>query len=125
MKKFRIFLITVSLLLVVTLVVTASPLSAATSKVLSSNFTLVNLGSDEASVIASYYKPDGSAWDADDANETFTIAANYGQKIIAQYFDSTLTAGQGSVVLSSSQPLGAVTQILARGRYLHQAHILG
>jgi hypothetical protein len=115
-KPLKILLITASLLLAITLVATASPLSAATTKSLSTNFTLVNLGSTEANVIASYYKPDGTTWDADDANESFTIAADYGQKIIAQYFDNTLAAGQGSVVLSSNQPLGAVTQILARGQ---------
>ncbi|KUK81531.1 MAG: hypothetical protein XD96_1135, partial [Petrotoga mobilis] len=100
MKPLKILLITASLLLAITLVATASPLSAATTKSLSTNFTLVNLGSTEANVIASYYKPDGTTWDADDANESFTIAADYGQKIIAQYFDNTLAAGQGSVVLS-------------------------
>src|SRR5665648_137073 len=112
MKISKSILIAMSLLLILTMAVSAE----ATTKILSTNYTLVNLGSSEASVTAAYYQPNGSVWDADNANESFTVAANYGQKIIAQYFDSTLTDGQGSVVISADQPLGAVAQILARNQ---------
>jgi hypothetical protein len=112
MKFSKSLLIAFSLLLIISISVSAN----ATSKILSTNYTLVNLGTTEASVQAIYYKADGSVWDADNANEVFNIPGNYGQKIIAQYFDSTLTSGQGSVVLSSTQPLGAVAQILARNQ---------
>lgn len=113
MKISRTFLIALLLLLVLTFSVSAD----ATSKILSTNYTLVNLSTDlDASVTATYYQPDGSIWDADASNENFTVAKDYGQKIIAQYFDTTLTNGQGSVVLASSQPLGAVAQILARNQ---------
>lgn len=112
MKQLRVLFTTISLLVVFSLVASA----AATTKELSTNFTLVNFGAEIAQVTAKYYNPDGSIWDADNANESFTIDANYGQKIIAQYFDTTLAEGQGSVVLSSSQELGAVTQILARNQ---------
>lgn len=112
MKISKSLLIALSLLLMISMSVSAD----ATSKILSTNYTLVNLGTTDANVTATYYQSDGTIWDADNANEVFTIAGNYGQKIIAQYFDNTLTSGQGSVVLSSSQPLGAVAQILARNQ---------
>ncbi len=112
MKITRSLIIAISLLLVLSFAASA----AATTKILSTNYTLVNFGSEVASVTAAYYQPNGTVWNADDANEVFTIPANYGQKIIAQYFDTTLTSGQGSVVISSNQPLGAVAQILARNQ---------
>lgn len=91
--------------------------AGSTTKTLSTNFTLVNLSSTaDAYVTVSYHKTDGSVWDADDDKESFTISANYGQRIIAQYFDSTLSAGSGSVVVNSSEPLGAVVQIQARNQ---------
>ena len=89
-------------------------LAASTTKTLSTNFTLVNFGTSTANVSVSYVKTDGSAWTADSGNTNFTIPANGGQKPVYQYFDGTLTAGQGSAVVSSDQPLGAVVQILAR-----------
>jgi len=106
-----------ALLIILGVFTTGIVLAASTSKTLSTNYTLVNLSdSTEAAVTADYYKPDGSNWDADNANESFTIAPNYGQKIIAQYFDSTMTSGEGSAVISSSAPLGAVVQIQARNQ---------
>lgn len=116
MKQFRILLTTFSLIMVVTLVASAAPLAVSTTKELSTNYTLVNFGTNDATVNATYYNPDGTVWDADNANESFIIEKDYGQKIIAQYFDTTLDAGQGSVVIQSSEKLGAVTQILARNQ---------
>ena len=92
-------------------------LAGSTTKVLSTNFTLVNLSSTtNADVTALYFKADGSVWDADNANESFTIPMNFGQKIIAQYFDGTLSSGAGSVVISSTAPVGSVVQVQARGQ---------
>lgn len=116
MKPLRLFSFSICLLLAFTMIASAAPLATATTKTLSTNFTLVNLGTAPATVTAKYVKADGSVWDAADTNESFTIAANFGQAIIAQYFDPTLTSGQGSVVISSGQPLGAVVQVLARGQ---------
>ena len=107
-------IIIVSLLLTLSIVLVAS--AASTAKTLSTNFTLINFGSAEASVHVDYYKDNGSTWVADAANTDFTVDADGGQKIIRQYFDSTLTSGQGSSVISSTQPLGSVAQILARGQ---------
>jgi hypothetical protein len=115
LPKSRILrIIIVSLLLTLSIVLVAS--AASTAKTLSTNFTLINFGSAEASVHVDYYKDDGSTWVAESANTDFTVAADGGQKIVRQYFDSTLTAGQGSSVISSTQPLGSVVQILARGQ---------
>jgi hypothetical protein len=92
-------------------------LAGSTTKALSTNFTLVNLSETvDADVTALYFKSDGSVWDADNANESFTIPMNFGQKIIAQYFDGTLTSGAGSVVITSTAPVGSVVQLQARGQ---------
>lgn len=88
--------------------------AASTTKTLSTNYTLVNLSSSTATVTVNYYKEDGSQWDADNANESFTIAGNGGQAIIRQYFDTVMASGRGSAVVASDQPLGAVVQIQAR-----------
>jgi len=90
--------------------------AASTTKSLSTNFTLINLGSDVAHVVAQYLTDSGAPWPADAANTNFTLAANGGQAVARQYFDATLANGRGSVVLSSDQPLGAVVQILARNQ---------
>jgi hypothetical protein len=95
-------------------------LGQATTKQLSTNFTLVNLGDGQADGTISYLKTDGSAWG--DGSEDFTITDPGGQAIFRQYFaagepgNPNLTDGNGSVVIESSQPLGAVVQILARGQ---------
>ena len=90
--------------------------AAATSKTLSTNYTLVNLGTDTATVTVNYYKEDGTAWAAAGSSTNFTVAGNGGQAIIAQYFDATMTSGRGSAVVASNQPMGAVVQILARNQ---------
>jgi hypothetical protein len=89
-------------------------------KSLSTNFTVVNLGSATANVNAAYYKfgnasgGGGETWDAEAGNKTFTLAANGGQKQIRQYSDAVLSQDRGGVVLSSDQQLFAIAQILAR-----------
>lgn len=113
---FKSISITFVLLLVISTIGFASTLSGATTKTLSTNYTLVNLSSTDAAVSVTYLKTDGSVWDADNANESFTIPGNFGQMIVAQYFDSTMTAGSGSAVVSSNAPLGSVVQILARNQ---------
>lgn len=110
----RSLFVALSLLLILSVAATAAPLLQSTSKRLSTNFTVVNLGPNEANVTARYIRPDGSAWVAAPGNTNFTVAGNFGQKVIAQYFDETLSEGMGSVVLESNEPLGAVVQIQAR-----------
>jgi len=113
MRTSKIYWLTIIVILVA-LITTSGATGAATTKSLSTNFTLVNLGSSDAKVTVSYYKPDGSAWNGS-AYTTATIRANGGQWIVRQYFDSGLESGvRGSVVVSSDQPLAGMVQILNR-----------
>jgi len=91
--------------------------AAATSKALSTNFTMVNLGTVQATVSLEYRKNTGALWPVGAAYQgPFTLAANGGSKQLRQYFDTDMSSGKGSVVLSSDQPLGAISQILARNQ---------
>jgi hypothetical protein len=112
----RVFII----LFIMSFMFTMTGSAASTTKALSTNYTVVNMedepGSVSADVTAEYFTSDGSVWEADPDKTDFTVDGNFGQKVIAQYFDSTMTPGQGSAVLSSSQPLGAVVTIQARGQ---------
>jgi hypothetical protein len=100
--------------------------SAATSKSLSTNFTMVNLGTAQASVALEYRKTDGSNWPVgSEYAGPFTLAANGGSKQLRQYFDTAMSTGKGSVVLSSDQPLGAVAQIQARNQVPSQGAYSG
>lgn len=97
--------------LILTMILPGS--AASTVKSLSTNFTLINLGDGKATGVIQYVKPDGSQWKPD---ESFTIENFGGQAIFRQYFDASLPAGRGSVVISADQPLGSVVQILARNQ---------
>lgn len=91
-------------------------LAGSTTKSLSTNFTIVNLGSAQASGVVQYLKSDGTEWRS---SETFTLTANGGQAIFRQYMAGPgyiEQPGQGSVIVSADQPMGAVVQILARGQ---------
>ncbi len=89
----------------------------ATSKSLSTNFTMVNLGTSQANVAVEYLKDDGTTWSVGSAYAgPFTLDGNGGQMQLRQYFDNDMASGQGSVALSSDQPLGAIAQIQARGQ---------
>ena len=102
--------------ILVILLITTTVFAGSTTKTLNTNFTFVNFGTADANVTVSYLLDNGSVWDADNANEAFTIPADGGQVQIRQYFDTTLAAGQGSAVISSDQPLGSVVQIQARNQ---------
>jgi len=104
-----------TLAIVILLLIVTTVFAGSTTKTLSTNFTLVNFGSKEALVNVDYLLEGGADWDADDANESFTIPAN-GQRQIRQYFDTTMVSGKGSAAISSTQPLGAVVQVLARNQ---------
>jgi hypothetical protein len=87
--------------------------AASTTKVLSTNFTVVNLSSATANVTAQYLKDNGTTWTTDPSLTSFTVPANGGQAIFRQYGITPLGVGRGSVVLTSDQPLGAIVQIRA------------
>ncbi len=120
------------LVIVITLLamtLSGSVFAGSTTKSLSTNFTLVNLSTGvnaaDANVTVSYMKADGTTWVADPANTSFTIPKNFGMNQVRQYFDTTLTPGQGSVTVSSDQPLGAIVQILARNQTPSQGAYIG
>lgn len=108
--------VSILVVLLVFALVVVPVLAQSTTKALSTNFTLVNLGAEEATGTVAYYKPDGTEWSA---TEDFTAAANGGQAIFRQYQEGPgyiETAGRGSAVVSANQPMGAVAQVLARGQ---------
>lgn len=109
------------MLAVALVVVTIVPgLAQSTTKSLSTNFTVVNLGNGPAQGMVQYFKTDGTPWGS--GSESFNISTPGGQAIFRQYSPAgqpgnpNLTDGAGSVVISADQPLGAVVQILARGQ---------
>lgn len=101
-------------ILVFSLSLLGSAKAQSTTKSLSTNYTLVNFSGTTANVVVSYYKDDGSPWSTASENTTFTVPGNGGQTIKYQYFDSVMSSGKGSAVVSSDQPLGALAQIVAR-----------
>lgn len=118
MTKFspKRFTLTLVIVLMLTSILASTVFAAATTKSLSTNFTLVNLGTDAATVTVDYWLTNGTAWPNVSADsKSFTLAANGGQKQIRQYAD-TMNPGAGSAVVSSSAPLGAIVQIQARNQ---------
>lgn len=111
---------TILAILLLTLTIAISPinqthqtvLAASSSKAFATNFTLVNLGDALATVNAAYLTPEGGTW-GDSIFKTFSIAPG-ANAIARQYFDTGLTPGRGSVVVSSDQRLGALVQEIVR-----------
>jgi hypothetical protein len=84
--------------------------ASATSKALSTNFSLTNMANGVNTAIISYFKPDGSIWRTSET-QTFT---QLGETVIfRQYTDPMLTAGEGSIVIESQAPVDSVVQIRA------------
>ncbi len=111
----RILTIAVCLTSVFVLSTSGLALGASTPKSLSTNFTVVNLGPTDTTVTVQYLKDNGNPWPGvPDSDKSFTVPGRYGSVQVRQYFATTMEAGQGSVVVSSSSPLGAVVQIQAR-----------
>jgi len=84
----------------------------ATTKALATNYTLVNLSDDTATGTAQYLTPDGDEW-GDSIFKDFTIPPG-GSFQARQYFDTGLTSGRGSVIISSDQLLAAMVQEVTR-----------
>ncbi|MEM2001787.1 MAG: hypothetical protein QXT77_03935 [Candidatus Methanomethylicaceae archaeon] len=120
MKGKARIMIGLGLALILAAMTIAPGLAQSTTKSLSTNFTLVNLGDGPAQGVIQYIKTDGTPWGS--GSETFTISSKGGQAIFRQYDlagrpgNPNLTDGAGSVVISADQPLGAVVQILARNQ---------
>lgn len=101
-----------SVVTILSLLIISSASAGSATKTLSTNFTLVNIGTDTAQVSINYFLPDGSPWTGSSFTN-YEIPADGGQAIVRQY-DDTLTGGQGSVIVSSSQPLASMVQLLNR-----------
>jgi hypothetical protein len=86
--------------------------AGATTKKLSTNFTLVNMTTGATNGEIRYYRADGTAWRA---TETFQFST-VGEQLIKRQYDVNegLAEGRGSVVISATGAVGAVVQILAR-----------
>jgi hypothetical protein len=111
MKTSRRSVAVVSLTMVLVLMASLVASAQSTTKVLSTNFTLVNLSNGSNTVNISYYKQDGSQWRSP---EVATLAAQGDQLIRRQYDDTELSSGSGSVVVGGQGALGAVVQIQTR-----------
>jgi len=115
--------IPIASLIVITLVfsLAASVFAQATTKSLSTNYTVQNLSqTDTATVLVEYHKAyDGSTpggtWSADADKTSFTINPG-SSKVVAQYFDTTLTDGAGSAVILADKPIAAIVNMLARNQ---------
>jgi hypothetical protein len=101
--------------------------AAATAKLLSTNFTLVNMDKDNpASGSISYLLESGATWPGvSTGNLSFSLPPNGGSIQIKQYFDPTMQPGRGSVVIASDRPVGAIVQIQARGQVPTQGAYTG
>jgi hypothetical protein len=102
-------------------------LAAATAKLLSTNFTLVNMDKDNPTTGSiSYLLESGATWPGVSAgNLSFSLPPNGGSIQIKQYFDPTMQPGRGSVVIASDRPVGAIVQIQARGQVPTQGAYTG
>ena len=116
-KLVRSIMLALSLLLITSMIGLAAPVADATTKTLSTNYTVMNLSTTNDATVTVMYKTDtGADWAASSSSTSFTVVKNYGQQIIAQYLDTSMAAGKGSAVLSSTEPLAAIVQILARNQ---------
>ncbi|MDY7075382.1 MAG: hypothetical protein SXV54_00525 [Chloroflexota bacterium] len=98
----------------------ASVFAQATTKSLSTVYTVQNLGTATANIEVDYMQEydgttPGGDWTADPANTTFTVTAGT-SKVVAQYLDSTLADGAGSATIRADQPVAAIVNMLARGQ---------
>jgi hypothetical protein len=119
----RISSVALIVMLVLTLAVggISSVFAGATTKSLSTNYTIQNLSDIDMATIHVEYSLNydgvtpGGSWAADAGNVDFTVDPG-ASKVIAQYFDTTMVDGAGSAVVESDQPVAAIVNMLARGQ---------
>lgn len=114
--------LTLASILVMVLIVggVASVMAQATTKSLSTNYTIQNLSEDLATIHVEYLQDydgttAGGPWPADPGNVDFSIDPG-ASKVIAQYLDGTMADGAGSAVIESDQPVAAIVNQLARNQ---------
>lgn len=85
--------------------------AAATTKKLSTNFTLVNMAASTSRGELRYYRNDGTSWRTAEPFQFNTA----GEQLIKRQYDpqAGLAEGGGSVVISATGAVGAVVQIRA------------
>ena len=93
--------------------VSAASSYGSSAKILSSNYTLVNVAPSTNQVQVHYYQPNGTQWRS---SETMTLHTQGAQIIRRQYDDTMLASHSGSAVVAATAELGAVGQIQARGQ---------
>ncbi len=98
-------------------VVVAAPRAAATTKSLSTVYAIQNFSQTLTATVHVDYKLDtvagGVVWTAATTNTDFQLGPGQAANI-AQYLDTTMTAGRGSATISSDQPVGAIVNQLNR-----------
>lgn len=107
-------------IMVLTLALSIVSVSAqATTKSLSTNYTIQNLGTATANVQVEYKKqydgttPGGDWTGSSYTNFTVTVGSS---KVVAQYLDTLEDGVAGSVTISADQPVAAIVNQLARGQ---------
>jgi len=102
MKKRLSILLTVA----VVLLATTSLASAQFANPWVTSYMLQNLGPSSASVVVSYYQPNGTQVTA--ANKSLTIPTGSSVTVVQYTDDPSLPSGRYSAVVSSDQPLAAL-----------------
>jgi len=112
MKAFKV------LALAVLMVMVAVPFASAQTITWNSSFTVVNLGSADATVTATFYDETGASFTPNPLvpgttpiNNPFSLAPGGSQIIVMAFVNSTLPNGRYSVVLSADQPIVAIANL--------------
>ncbi len=112
--------VSVTVVMIAALIIASVASAAATSKTLSTIFAVQNLSTTTAATVHVDYRfaqnDGGGVWtNVTASNVDFTVPANSATNI-AQYLDTTMTAGRGSATISSDQPIAAIVNQLARNQ---------
>jgi len=110
MKALKVFALAMLMVLV------AVPFAGAQTITWNSSFTVVNLGSADATVTATFYDEAGLDYTPNplvpgSVDNPFTLAPGGSQIIVMAFVNSTLPDGRYSVVLSADQPIVAIANL--------------
>jgi hypothetical protein len=112
MKALKVFALAMLLVLV------AVPFAGAQTITWNSSFTVVNLGSTDATVTATFYDETGADYTPNplvpgtpDIPNPFTLGPGGSQIIVMAFVNASLPNGRYSVVLSADQPIVAIANL--------------
>jgi hypothetical protein len=110
MKALKVFALAMLMLLV------AVPFAGAQTITWNSSFTVVNLGSADATVTATFYDEAGTDFTPNplvpgSVDNPFTLGPGASQIIVMAFVNDTLPDGRYSVVLSADQPIVAIANL--------------